>query len=278
MGKRAGEVRLVGQAGCRSNIGGGHTAREKVFGAPQANSHEHLMRGDVKVQFELALKMPWAERSHASQFVERNRVHVVIMQIFAHAIKAMRAFPRHRRMTSQWLEGVDQIEQQSFCASGSSVFHIPWISEQIWRERWGSWRVTSWNHQWRIGDLLQKRGVEINHPVAPAVGGFSLAGVQLIGIHGHDGMGRCHVLGATIAKTLGAGFDRANAKRFVGMRLKRVTRDMRMIQLNARYLRQMAKRALSFSSINCSGTPCTLSLPTHRLIIIREDARGCHRN
>lgn len=58
MGKRAGEVRLVGQAGCRSNVGGGHTAREKIFGAPQAHSHEHLMRGDVKVQFELALKMP----------------------------------------------------------------------------------------------------------------------------------------------------------------------------------------------------------------------------
>ena len=72
-------------------------------------------------------------------------------------------------------------------------------------------------------DLFQKIGLKINHPIAPAIGGFGLAGVQLIGIHGYDGMGGGHVLRAAITKTFGSGFYRANAECFMCVRLKGVT-------------------------------------------------------
>ena len=79
------------------------------------------------------------------------------------------------------------------------------------------------------GHLFQRIRVEINHPIAPAVGGFRLAGVQLIGVHGDDRVDRSHVLAAPIAKTLGAELDRADTKGFMGVRFKGVAGDMGMI-------------------------------------------------
>ena len=70
--------------------------------------------------------------------------------------------------------------------------------------------------------LFQQIGLQIDHPVAPAVGGFGLAGMQLIRIHRHDRVGRGNVLRAAIAKALGTGFYRANTERFVGVWLKGV--------------------------------------------------------
>ena len=73
------------------------------------------------------------------------------------------------------------------------------------------------------GDALKQTGVEINHPVTPAVGGFCFAGMQLVRIHGDDGVGGRDVLRTTIAKALGPGFNHADTKRFVGMGFKGVT-------------------------------------------------------
>ena len=81
------------------------------------------------------------------------------------------------------------------------------------------------------GDAFKQIGVEINHPVTPAVGGFCFAGMQLVRIHGDDRVGGRDVLGTTITKAFSPGFNHADTKRFVGVGLKGVTRDMGMIQL-----------------------------------------------
>ena len=106
-------MRLIGQA-----RRGGHLCRreslgEKGFGAPQADRHQHLMRRDVKMGFELALEMVRAERHHLRQLVEGQGVHIVVMEIVAHALEAMRPFFCDRRMARQRLEGINQIQQQA---------------------------------------------------------------------------------------------------------------------------------------------------------------------
>lgn len=111
MGKGAGEMRLVGEAGCGGDLCGGHTVGKKTFGSPQTDRHQHLVRRDVEMQFELALKMPGTQRCNPRQLVERDRMHIIIVQILAHAFKAMRSFRQYRRVAGQRLERVDQIEQ-----------------------------------------------------------------------------------------------------------------------------------------------------------------------
>ncbi|KXB43730.1 hypothetical protein HMPREF0208_02482 [Citrobacter koseri] len=70
--------------------------------------------------------------------------------------------------------------------------------------------------------------------------------MQLIGIHGDNGVNGGNVLRAAIAEAFGAGFNCADTEGFVGVRFESVTRDMRMIQLNPRHLRQMAKAGAVF--------------------------------
>jgi hypothetical protein len=97
------------------------------------------------------------------------------------------------------------------------------------------------------GHLFQQIGFDIDHPVAPAALGGGFAGVDLVRVHGNDGFLRREMLAAAIAKAFGTGFNRADAEGFMGVRLKGVVRNMRVIQLQARQLRQMAKaRAVSF--------------------------------
>ena len=117
------------------------------------------------------------------------------------------------------------------------------------------------------GDLFQKIGLKVDHPVAPAVGGFGFTGVQFIGVHGGNGVGRRYVLRATIAKTLGTGFNRANAESFMGVRLKRITGDVRMIQFNAWHLCQMAKAGTVF---------LIKKLLRYTLHVISPHASSCH--
>ncbi len=54
---------LIGQPGRGGDFGGGHAVCEKRFGAPQADSHQHLMRSDMEMRLELALKMVGAEET-----------------------------------------------------------------------------------------------------------------------------------------------------------------------------------------------------------------------
>ncbi len=70
--------------------------------------------------------------------------------------------------------------------------------------------------------LFQQIRLEVDHPVAPAVSGFGFAGMQLIGIHGNDGMDGGNVLRSAIAKAFGTGFNGADTKGLVGVRLKGV--------------------------------------------------------
>ena len=58
------------------------------------------------------------------------------------------------------------------------------------------------------GHLFQQIGFDIDHPVAPAALGGGFAGMNLVRVHGDDG--------------------------FMGVRLKGVVRNMRVIQLQAR--------------------------------------------
>ena len=96
------------------------------------------------------------------------------------------------------------------------------------------------------GYRFQQLRFKIDHPVTPAVIRCRFAGVEFVRVHGDHGINVGDMLGTAIAKALGTGFDRADAKSLVGVWLKGVTRDMRMIQFNARDLRQMAKsRAVS---------------------------------
>lgn len=111
MGKRAGEMRLVGEAGCGGDLCGGHTASEKTFGSPQADRHQHLVRRDVEMRFKLALKMPGTQRCNPRQLVERDRMHIIIVQILAYSFKAMRPLRQYWCMAGQRLKRVDQIEQ-----------------------------------------------------------------------------------------------------------------------------------------------------------------------
>jgi hypothetical protein len=124
--------------------------------------------------------------------------------------------------------------------------------------------------------LFQQIGVDIDHPVTPATFG-GLAGVDLVRIHGDDGFFRREVLGTAIAKAFRTGLDGADAKGFVGVRLKGVFRNMRVIKFRPGSSARWRKRALSLSSINCSGTPCTVNLLMGHLSIIKDDPRGCHK-
>lgn len=114
MGKGAGEVGLIGQAGRGGNIRSGHAESQKSFRSPQADCHQHLMRRHVEMGFELALKMPRGLNEQRVPVRRGYRTHVVVMQIVAYARKAMGAFLRYRGMARQRLEGIDQIQQQPF--------------------------------------------------------------------------------------------------------------------------------------------------------------------
>lgn len=72
------------------------------------------MRRNVKVRLKLTLEMIRAQRHHACQLVERNRTHIIVVQIVTRLLKAVRAFLHHWRMASQRRKGVDQIQQQPF--------------------------------------------------------------------------------------------------------------------------------------------------------------------
>ena len=84
---------------------------EERFGAPQADSHQHLVRRNVEMGFELALKMIRTERNDVGQFIQRQGVHIVVMQILAHTFEAVRTFLNHRRVMGQGLKGLNQIQQ-----------------------------------------------------------------------------------------------------------------------------------------------------------------------
>ena len=92
--------------------------------------------------------------------------------------------------------------------------------------------------------------------------------MDLVRVHGHDGFFRGKMLGTAIAEAFGTGFDGADTEGFMSVRLEGVVRDMGVIKLQARQLRQMA---------NCSGTPCTVSLLVGHRFIIRDDPRGRHK-
>lgn len=79
----------------------------KRFGAPQANRHQHLVRRDVKVRFELALKMVWAERCHLRQLIEGDRTHIVIVQIVAYPLEAVTGLGQRSGVMGKRTEGID---------------------------------------------------------------------------------------------------------------------------------------------------------------------------
>ena len=58
MGKGAGEMGLIGQAGRGGNVRSGHAECQKAFCPPQTDRHQHLVRRYVEMGFELTLKMP----------------------------------------------------------------------------------------------------------------------------------------------------------------------------------------------------------------------------
>lgn len=102
--------------------------------------------------------------------------------------------------------------------------------------------------------------------------------MQLIGIHGHNGMDGCDVLRPAIAKAFGTGFNSADTEGLVGVGLKGVAGDMGVIQLHARQLRQMAKaRAVSLIE-ELFGYALHGEPPRGSDFIIRDDPRGCHNN
>lgn len=84
---------------------------QKRLGAPQANRHQHLVWGNVKVGFKLALEVIGAERCHLRQFIKADGAHIVIVQVIAYPIETVRRFGRHWRMVSQRAEGINQVEQ-----------------------------------------------------------------------------------------------------------------------------------------------------------------------
>lgn len=112
-GERAGQVRLVGQPGGESDVGGGHAVGEKRFSAPQANRHQHLVRRNVEVRFELALEMVRAQRRYLRQLIEGHRTHIVIVQIVAHPLEAVAGFGQRSGVMGKRAEGIDQIQQQT---------------------------------------------------------------------------------------------------------------------------------------------------------------------
>ncbi|MNE62894.1 hypothetical protein D3C80_1582060 [compost metagenome] len=71
----------------------------------------------------------------------------------------------------------------------------------------------------------------------------------------------------TVAKALRTGFHRADAKRIMGVRLKRIAIDMGLIKLHARQLRQMPelgaiflKRKLFWHTLQFPGSCYVLGL------------------
>ena len=128
------------------------------------------------------------------------------------------------------------------------------------------------------GHLFQQIGFDIDHPVAPAAFGGGFAGMDLVRVHGDDGFFRREMLGTAIAKAFGTCFNRADPEGFMGVQLKGVVRNMRVIKLQARQLRQMAKaRAVSFI-IKLFRYALQVEPPRGRLFIIRDDRRLCTKH
>ena len=71
--------------------------------------------------------------------------------------------------------------------------------------------------------------------------------MQLVGIHGDNGVRGGDMLAAAVAKAFSALFNHADAEGFVGMGFKGVARDMGVVKLHPGQLFEMAKaRAVFF--------------------------------
>ena len=86
----------------------------------------------------------------------------------------------------------------------------------------------------RLADDVRGRvGFDVDHAIAPALGRHRVAGVQHVGIHQHQRIGRGEMVAAAVAEALHARFDRAQAVGFVGVRVERVADDVGAIELDA---------------------------------------------
>lgn len=101
--------------------------------------------------------------------------------------------------------------------------------------------------------------------------------MQLVGIHGDNGVGGGDVLTAAVAKALGALLNHANAESFVGMGFKGVAGDMGVVKLYPGQLFEMAKARAIFFITKLGWYALHACLPTINLFNMREEPPGRNR-
>jgi hypothetical protein len=111
-----------------------------------------------------------------------------------------------------------------------------------WAKRCTGWPLSS-----------ASSGVDVDHAVAPALGGVGAPGVQLVVIHQHQRARTGQVLAAAV-RALHAPLDRADAEG-VGMRREGVVDDLGAVQLDAGAVRHTPDSARSRGESKASGTP-----------------------
>ena len=112
------------------------------------------------------------------------------MQVVAYPIEAVRRFRRHWRMVSQRAKGINQVEQHPLLRQ--RIVSVPQAVNQLADLPGALWLLAHDLTEPPVanaGEGFQPIRLQINHPVAPAFGGFRLAGMELIRIHGDDGIG-----------------------------------------------------------------------------------------
>ena len=153
-----------------------------------------------------------------------------------------------RGIVGQRAEGVDEVEQQSLL--GQRIVAMPQAINQLANLSGTQGILADHLAEPPVahpGDGFQTVRLQINHPVAPAVSGFRFAGMQLVGIHGDNGVRGGDMLAAAVAKAFSALLNHADAEGFVGMGFKGVARDMGVVKLHPGQLFEMAKaRAVFF--------------------------------
>ena len=227
-------MRLVAHAGRDGDLRRRLASGQPALGFEHPQRHQHLLRRGVMLCLETTQEVEWTEPRHVRQLLQGKALGQVRSQVVDHPFETWRAFGRDRagdsRLAAEFLQ-----QRQQQAVECQRLVRLPQAVEQcVYASRAGD-VVTHGIAELPTafpGNGLDDVGVDVRHAIAPTAFGFGTPGVQHIGVHHHQRIRWRQVLAAAITEPLHAGFDRAQAIGFVGMRLEGVADDVRAVQLD----------------------------------------------